>query len=409
MNTYDLSDRKLKILIVLASVIIGWHCFQGATSSHAQAAAPNLSPSLQEIVKLSKAKMSDDVILAYIKNSGVPYSLSADDVLYLNSQGISQPIISALLQSKPAALAAPAPPALAAPMPPQQQYPPQQYPPQQYAAPSPTPLTAPAYQPATPAPALAEGSAGPLPGSEVTLPYFQAQLAPYGAWIDIGGYGPCWRPTIAAQIPDWRPYFDSGHWDYTDDGWYWRSDYPWGEYVFHYGRWQRDGRFGWVWVPGYHWGPGWVCWRNCEADGYCGWAPLPPGARFELGVGLTWNGRLAVDADFGLLPDMFVFVGFDHFWARDYRPFAAPAWRVSVLFGRSFVANHYRFAGGHFIVDGIGRERMGVLTHHDVAVGRIEFHDDRIAHERDLQHARGFEIERGGSAAGRDLRNHRGF
>jgi hypothetical protein len=256
---------------------------------------------------------------------------------------------------------------------------------------------------------LDESSAGPLPGSEVTLPYFQTQLAPYGTWVDIPGYGLCWRPTIAAQMPGWRPYFDSGHWDYTDDGWYWRSDYPWGEYVFHYGRWLREGRYGWVWRPGYHWGPAWVCWRNCDAEGYCGWAPLPPGARFELGVGLTWNGRVAVDADFGLAPDMFVFVGFDHFWARDYRAFAAPPWRVSALFGRSVLANHNRFASGHFIVEGIGRERMAALTHHEVAVGRIEFHDDRIAHQRELQHARGFEIERGRSDGGRDVRDRRGF
>jgi hypothetical protein len=199
---------------------------------------------------------------------------------------------------------------------------------------------------------------------------------------------------------------DNGHWEYTDDGWFWRSDYPWGEYVFHYGRWTRDPQLGWVWIPGYHWGPGWVCWRNAEAEGYCGWAPLPPGANFELGVGLTWHGRVAVDADFGLAPDAFVFVGFDHFWAHDYRAFAAPPWRVSVLFHRSFLANNYRFAAGHFIVGGIGRDRMAALTHHEVAVGRIDFHDDHIARQRDLQHARGREIERGRGEGGRD---HRGF
>ena len=86
---------------------------------------------------------------------------------------------------------------------------------------------------------------------------------------------------------------------------------------------------GWAWVPGYNWGPAWVCWRHAEGEGYCGWAPLPPGARFEAGVGLMWNGRLAVDVDFGLAPDLFVFIPFDHFWARDYLAFRAPFWRVS--------------------------------------------------------------------------------
>ena len=44
--------------------------------------------------------MGDDVILAYIKNSGASYNLSADDILYLNTQGVSKPVLSALLQAK---------------------------------------------------------------------------------------------------------------------------------------------------------------------------------------------------------------------------------------------------------------------------------------------------------------------
>ncbi|MGO8701769.1 MAG: DUF6600 domain-containing protein [Limisphaerales bacterium] len=401
MKTYDFSDRKVKVLLVLAILIMGWLCFQGALTGHAQAVSNN--PNVQEIVKLSKAHMSDDVILSYIKNSGVSYSLSADDILYLNSQGVSQPVISALLQAQPSGPPPQsAPPPMAPPFAPGANAPLTQQP---QVSPYPTPYPVP--QPTTPPPPVPDASAGPLPGSEVTLPYFQTQLSPYGAWVDVPGYGPCWRPSITTQDPDWRPYFNGGHWEYTDDGWFWRSDYPWGEYVFHYGRWARDPRFGWLWIPGYHWGPAWVCWRNAEAEGFCGWAPLPPGARFELGVGLTWNGRVAVDADFGLAPDAFVFVGFDHFWARDYRLFAAPPWRVSILFHRSFLANNYRFVGGHFFVGGIGRERVAALTHHDVVAGRIDFHDSRIAHEREIQHDRGREIERSREAGRGGEREHR--
>jgi hypothetical protein len=216
---------------------------------------------------------------------------------------------------------------------------------------------------------------------------------------------------VQATAPDWRPYFSGGHWNYTEQGWYWQSDYPWGEYVFHYGRWMRDPNFGWAWVPGYHWGPGWVCWRNAEDAGYCGWAPLPPGARFEVGVGLIWNGRVAVDTDFGLGPDLFVFIPFDHFWAHDYRGFLAPGWRVGALYRGSILANNYRFVGGHFFVGGIGRDRIGVLTHHDVPLARIEFHDSRISHERDIQRDRAVEVGRGHDS--RDGRgggfDHRGY
>jgi hypothetical protein len=58
MKEYDLSDRKLKIGVVLAVVIIGWLCLRGASSAHAQAASANLSPGVQEVVKLSQARMT---------------------------------------------------------------------------------------------------------------------------------------------------------------------------------------------------------------------------------------------------------------------------------------------------------------------------------------------------------------
>ncbi len=215
-------------------------CIEGGHSAHAQTAPAAMSSSLQEVVKLTKAHMTDDVILAYIHNSGIPYNLSADDVLSLNNQGVSQPVISALLQSKAnAPLPTPAPSPSTAPSYSSQ--------PQQPAS-IPPPSVNPPGEPSTPAPAVAEAS---LPGSEVTLPYFQSQLSPYGSWTDIPGYGLCWIPSrLQSTTPDWRPYFSGGHWEYTEQGWFWRSDYPWGEYAFHYGRWFRDPRYGWAWVPG---------------------------------------------------------------------------------------------------------------------------------------------------------------
>jgi hypothetical protein len=255
----------------------------------------------------------------------------------------------------------------------------------------------------TPPPVVSAAPLAPLPGSEITLGYFQTQLTPFGTWVNVPGYGYCWRPTIQDAEFGWRPYFNDGHWDYTDDGWFWRSEYPWGEYAFHYGRWARDARYGWVWTPGYEWAPAWVCWRNAEAAGFCGWAPLPPGAIFQPGVGVFWNGRLAVDVDFGLGPDAFVFIPFDHFWEHDYRAFLAPSWRLPELFRVSIVANGYRFVGGHFVIGGIGRDRIGLLTHRDVAVGRIDFHDARIGHARDLDHAHAMDVLRGRGPGGRDF------
>jgi hypothetical protein len=379
MKTNELSDCKMKVLSALAVLVVGCLCWNGGTLGNAQSAPATQSPQLQEVVKLTQAKMSDDVIISYIKNSGSSYNLSADDILYLNSQGVSQPVISTLLQSKsagaPVAVSASSTPAPAVPSSPPPNYP-------QPVSPYPGQPVSP--YPGAPGPApMAEAAP---PGSEVNLAYFQSQMAPYGTWVDVPGEGQCWVPSVQNTVPDWRPYFNAGHWVYTDDGWSWQSDYPWGEYAFHYGRWFQTAPYGWVWRPGYHWGPAWVCWRNADAQGYCGWAPLPPDVTFEAGVGLMWHGRAAVDVDFGLAPDMFVFIPYDHFWAHDYLGFRAPLFRVPFLFRASFLANHWGFVGGRFVFDGIGRDRIGFLTHHDVRVERMEFHDSHIAHARDMEH-----------------------
>ncbi len=303
MNERKLSDRRARLGVVLAIAATGWLCWNACGVCRAQTAPANLSPALQEVVKLTQAHMADDVIVAYIKNSGSSYSLSANDILYLNSQGVSQPVISTLLQAKPAADPS-QPSAVPPPVAPPTE--------QQNFGPGPTPA------PQDSAPAPTTGSA-----PEVNFDYFHSQLSPYGSWIDMPGYGQCFRPTDAST-PGWRPYCDAGHWVYTDDGWFWQSDYPWGEIAFHYGRWHYSLNYGWMWVPGYDYAPAWVCWRHAEGEGFCGWAPLPPTAVFRGGVGLTFNGRVGLDIDFGLNQTYFTFVAYDHFWDHDFRRFVAP-------------------------------------------------------------------------------------
>jgi hypothetical protein len=109
-------------------------------------------------------------------------------------------------------------------------------------------------------------------------------LTPYGTWENVGSYGDCWVPL---DVPvGWRPYTE-GYWEYTDYGWMWISQDPWGDTPYHYGRWAEDDSYGWVWVPDDDevWAPAWVAWRY--GDGYVGWAPLPPDAGWQSGVGLS--------------------------------------------------------------------------------------------------------------------------
>ena len=291
------------------------------------ACAQALPPGVEDVVKLSRAGLSDQIILSQIRNNGAGYNLTADQIISLKNQGVSQPVINALLAGGPADNA--------------------------------VPPTAPVPLPSTPAPAVAVVQTAP------TLDDFQAQLAPYGTWRYVLGYGRCWQPAITDR--DWRPYFHGGHWVYTDAGWSWQSNYPWGDIVFHYGRWLDAGGH-WFWVPGYDWAPAWVCWR--EADGCCGWAPLPPAAEYRTGVGLFFNGRLAVDVDFGLGMDAFAFVPFGHFWDNDLHPYLMPRDRQAAVFRGSHVLNGYRVDQGRFVVEGLGRDHIATVTHHEVAVVR---------------------------------------
>lgn len=97
-----------------------------------------------------------------------------------------------------------------------------------------------------------------------------ADLDPYGVWMDVAGLGRVWQPAVSY---DWRPFGD-GQWVWTDRGWMWASDEPFGWVVYHYGYWSHWGAAGWLWVPGYEWSPARVHWYSGRE--YIGWAPLPP-------------------------------------------------------------------------------------------------------------------------------------
>lgn len=62
------------------------------------AQASQLSPALEEVVKLSKAGIGEPVTLAYIQSSPTPYSLDAQDIVRLRDQGVSSPVVTAMMQ-----------------------------------------------------------------------------------------------------------------------------------------------------------------------------------------------------------------------------------------------------------------------------------------------------------------------
>jgi hypothetical protein len=162
---------------------------------------------------------------------------------------------------------------------------------------------------------------------------------------------------------------DAGHWQFTDAGWFWQSDYPWGDMAFHYGRWIKSEFTGgrWGWVPGYDWAPSWVSWR--EGGGGMGWAPLPWGVEFHAGHGLFWHGaEVTAGVDFGLGFDTFVFVGNDHFWGGNYNLYVYDRERSRTFFEHSTFHAGFVMEGGHLRAEGLGRDHMAEITHHEVVV-----------------------------------------
>lgn len=255
---------------------------------------------LAEVVKLVQAGTDASVIRSYIANSTSAFNLDAEKILALADIGVPTELIDAMLErDKSFSVAAATPPV---------------------------------------APARSESYSAP-PTTTVTVNYFNESLSPYGSWVEIEGYGRCWRPTTVIYDSTWRPYCDRGHWVYTDCGWYWDSDYSWGA-TFHYGRWFRHDRFGWCWWPDTVWAPSWVSWR--QSDAYCGWAPLPPFSIYRPGVGFFYRGaNVAIGFDFGIGYDCYNFVSFGHFYDRHPRYFCEDRSRVQQIFHQTTVINNF--------------------------------------------------------------------
>ena len=284
---------------------------------------PDVDPNspLAQVIRLVQAGVEQSVILTYISNSAGPFGLNSDEIIYLNDLGAPSEIANTMLQHdqqlQQAGVTANAPPAT----------------PQNTAE---SPAAAPADT----------AEATTAPPADVTVNYFYDTLTPYGGWVNVAGYGWCWRPTIVAYHAGWQPYCDDGHWVYTDCGWYWISGYSWGWATFHYGRWFQIPRYGWCWWPDTTWSPSWVCWRH-DRD-YCGWAPLPPHAVYQSGVGFVYQGH-AVSAgfDFGLSAGVFTFVPTRDFCDPHPERFRIKADGVTHIYNQTTAINNFNFDSRH--------------------------------------------------------------
>src|SRR5215218_952896 len=189
---------------------------------------------------------------------------------------------------------------------------------------------------------------GPSGHTSVDLGFFYDDLAPYGNWIERPSYGWVWTPRQVST--SWRPYRD-GHWVWTDQGWTWISDEPYGWATYHYGRWYDDPEIGWAWVPDDEWAPSWVSFQQ-GAD-YVGWAPLPPRVSVSVSVGSGYGGYA-----YGIAPEYYQFVPERYFLAPRIASYYVSQDRIGPLYRQTRNYTNYRFSGGRAFNYGVPVERF---------------------------------------------------
>jgi hypothetical protein len=315
---------------------------------------PSILPSspLAQVIKLAQAGVDESIIVSYVSNSTSTFNLDSDKIIYLSDLGVPNEAVTAMMERDQVLQ-------------------------QQMAAASTSPPPPP---PETPPAEPMESPPPPPEPTEVTVNYFYSSLAPYGTWVDVTGYGRCWRPTVVVYSSGWQPYCDRGHWVYTDCGWYWVSDYSWGV-TFHYGRWFHHPHLGWCWWPDTVWAPSWVTWRY--SNDYCGWAPLPPFAVYQPGVGFVYRGSgVSVGFDFGLAINCFTFVPTRYFCDPYPRRHRVAAREETRIYNQTTVINNFNFDSHNrtIINNGFGVQHIAEVTRtpiHPVPVREL-----RVASER---------------------------
>jgi hypothetical protein len=313
---------KFKVILALLSALILPTCSAFA------------SQAFDDVVSLVKNGASTDVIRAYIDKSDQAFDLSADDIVYLNDMGLSSDLIESMIDK------------------------------QGGTAVSYTDENMPSEN------EVVETAAATVPDNQPDLSYFYEALSPYGTWTQDADYGWVWTPAVVRTDRTWRPYLNSGHWVWTDQGWFWQSDYSWGWAPFHYGRWSY--RNGWVWIPDHVWSPAWVDWRY-NRD-YVGWAPLPPDARFDPGFGFSYRDRrLGFNAnfDFGLGANYFAFVPASTFVDVDLRRHLIPHDRVRDIYVNTRAENNYSISGNRIVNAGVPIDNINRATRREIRAARI--------------------------------------
>ncbi|MDO8348721.1 MAG: hypothetical protein Q7T30_00675, partial [Planctomycetota bacterium] len=338
---------------------------------------PALPEDVGKVVQLVESGAGEEVVQAFVGASQSRYDLSLDQIVYLRDVGVSDGVIASMmrrgaeLREKDVEAAAMQTNLVAAVEQIKQGLAAGEA---QAVEPAPQATGVDAGVPATEAAAAAVAIQAPQPPMEAPLPVqqFYTSLSPYGTWYQVPTYGWVWRPAVVTVDPGWMPYRHGGRWMWTDQGWYWNSEYSWGWAPFHYGRWTMYPSLGWCWTPDTVWGPSWVTWRH--TGGYIGWAPLPPHCGWSSGVGLTWYGRgVSVGFGFGLATSHYTFVSGRRFGHRNISQHAVRGNEHDGAYRQSTVVNNVINGNNNVIINnGIGYNQVSSMTRDEIPKARVQ-------------------------------------
>jgi hypothetical protein len=107
--------RPKVVIFSCTSLLLGILSCMAQNYPSAALPPPALSSAVEDIIKLSRAQISEAVIINYIETSGTLYDLKARDVIHLRDEGVTDSIINTMIdqrrkiQTDPAPEVAPAP------------------------------------------------------------------------------------------------------------------------------------------------------------------------------------------------------------------------------------------------------------------------------------------------------------
>ena len=160
--------KKFYLPVAVFALAVALHApVLNSAVADAGAIASTVPYGVEDVLRLARAKVAEETIVSFIQNSGTIYNLQANDIVYLRNEGVSDRVISAMLEQKRKFVEQ-----------------------SEQNAGAPVSSSPPAQQPAAtqPAPVYVQPPAQTAPSSVYVIPYPAAPSAYYG------GY---WGPSIS--------------------------------------------------------------------------------------------------------------------------------------------------------------------------------------------------------------------